>query len=109
MLTIPLQAIPNQTLQCQVNGQNCTITIQQYAYGLFFSLQVGTELIVSSVPCLNLVFLVRFAYLGFIGDFVFVDTQGTSNPIYTALGSRCQLVYLTPAEVAEYAAVAAAA
>ena len=43
--------------------------------------------------CLNLVGLVRSAYLGFIGQLAFFDTQGTSDPDYSGLGTRYQLVY----------------
>lgn len=44
--------------------------------------------------------IVRSAYLGFIGDLAFIDTQGTSDPIYAGLGTRFQLVYLFPVDVA---------
>ncbi len=108
MQVVPLQPVPNQTLQCQLNGQACTINVQQYAYSTVFSLQVSDTDIVDNVPCLNKVVLVRFAYLGFIGDFIFVDTQGSENPVYTGFGAngRFQFVYLTPDEVAEFAAAA---
>lgn len=101
MQVIPTQPIPNQTLQAQLNGQACTIDIFQYAYGLFLTLTIGTAPpIVASVIGENLNRIVRDLYLGFVGDLSFVDTQGQSNPIYTGLGSRWQLVYLTPADLA---------
>jgi hypothetical protein len=99
MLVVPLQALPNITLQCQLNEQACTISIQQYPAGLFLTLYVGGNLIIASVLCENLVKIVRDTYLGFVGDLVFVDTQGTGDPVYTGLGTRYQLVYLTPSEV----------
>jgi hypothetical protein len=102
MLIVPLQPIPNLTLQCQINGQACTISIVQMAYGLFMTLEVGSALIVSNVLMQNLNRIVRDAYLGFIGDFVIVDTQGTQNPDYTGLGgpnARYQLVYLAPTDL----------
>ena len=100
MQVIPLQTLPNQTLQVQLNGQACTINVFQYAYGLFASVAVGATPIINSAICENLVRLVRDAYLGFAGDLVFVDTQGSDNPNYTELGSRWQLVYLSPADLA---------
>jgi hypothetical protein len=39
-------------------------------------------------------------YTPFVGDFVFLDTQGTSNPFYTGLGTRYQLIYLEAADLA---------
>ena len=45
--------------------------------------------------CLNNVGLVRESYLGFIGQLVFVDIQGTDDPYYTGLGLRYLLTYWT--------------
>jgi hypothetical protein len=100
MNIVPLQPIASQTLQVQLNGQACTVDVFQYPFGLFLTLTVGTTLIIASQICQNLNRLVREAYLGFSGDFVFIDTQGTSDPVYTGLGSRWQLVYLAPADLA---------
>jgi hypothetical protein len=103
MQTVPLQAIANQTLQIQLNGQNCTISVQQTAYCMFLTLAVGTQAIVNSEICENLTRIVRYGYLGFIGDLVFQDTQGTSDPVYTGLGgqsARFQLLYLAPSDLA---------
>ena len=100
MQTIPVQALANQTMQVQLNGQTCTINIFQYTYGLFFTLIIGTTDIVVSVICQNGNRLVRDAYLGFSGDLAFVDTQGSSDPVYTGLGGRYQLLYFAPADLA---------
>lgn len=102
MQLIPLQAIPNQTLQVQLNGQACTLEVVQFLYGMFITVFVGNTLIIASVICENNVRIVRSLYLGFLGDLIFLDTQGVSNPIYTGLGgplARFQLCYLTPDEL----------
>lgn len=100
MLIVPLRALPNQTLQVQLAGQPCTINVYQQAYGLFTDLYVAGGLIIGGVICRNLNRIVRSAYLGFTGDLVFGDTQGTSDPLYTGLGSRWQLAYLAEGDVA---------
>lgn len=105
MQIVPLRALPNQTLQIQLNGQACTINVFQLNYGLFITVYVGSQLIVPSVICENLVVIVRNAYLGFSGDFVFVDTQGSLDPVFTGLGARWQLAYLTPADLATFGLV----
>ena len=57
-------------------------------------------LVVGGVPCMNLNLIVRSQYLGYSGDFAFFDTQGTSNPNYTGLGGRFQLIYYSPTDLA---------
>ena len=96
MLVIPVQAIPNQQLQVQLGTQACTLEITQTAYGLFMNVYVSGTLIVGGVLCNNVTLIVGNAYLGFIGDMIFLDTQGNSNPVFTGLGVRYQLLYLTP-------------
>jgi hypothetical protein len=100
MLIIPTQPIPSQTFQIVLNNQNCQLNIYQRYFGLFMDVYyVGPTLIIAGVICQNLNYIVRSLYLGFSGDFVFWDTQGSSNPYYTGLGSRYQLVYLPPSDL----------
>jgi hypothetical protein len=54
---------------------------------------------VTTVLCHDRVRLVRSAYLGFVGDLAFVDTQGHADPQYQDLGSRFVLAYLEPLEL----------
>lgn len=102
MMIVPLSPIPNQSVQAQLNGQACTIDVTQMMYGLFVTLYVGATLIIAGTLARNLNRLVRDLYLGFEGDFVFFDTQGTSDPDYTGLGAqtaRYQLIYLAPSDL----------
>jgi hypothetical protein len=99
MQIVPLQPLPNQTMQVQLGNQACTIGIFQYAYGLFLSLSIGGQAIVSGQICENLVLMVREKYLGFSGDLTIIDTQGSDDPNYTQLGSRFQLIWLEPADL----------
>lgn len=100
MQVVPVQPLQNQTLQAQLGGQACTINLHQFMYGMFCDVLVAGEPIRSGIVCQNLNRVVRSAYLGFAGDLIFVDTQGTSDPVYTGLGSRWQLVYLEASDVA---------
>ena len=47
----------------------------------------------------NLNVIVRSAYLGFVGDLAFIDTQGSDDPVYTGLGARWILTYFAPSEL----------
>ena len=92
--TIPISSLAAQTFTVQLNGQNCSINLYQKSTGLFIDMTVNGNPCIQSVLCLNLVGIVREAYYGFKGQLVFFDSQGKSDPYYTDLGSRYQLVYV---------------
>lgn len=105
MIVIPLQPIPAQTFNVTLNGQACTISLYQKGDYFFMDLSVNGGVIRQCRMVLNRVWFVRYAYLGFVGDLVMFDTQGTNeSPTYYGLGTRYQLYYLTPAEIAAGAA-----
>ena len=96
---IPTQPIPNQSLQVQLDNQACSLSIYQQAYGLYVDVYVNNALIIAGVLAENLNRIVRSLYLGFVGDFIFVDVEGSTDPVYTGLGARYQLVYLAEADL----------
>lgn len=100
--SIPLQAVPYQTVECVLNGQNTKIDVFQKFYGVFINIYLDNNIVIAGVLCENAHLIIRNTYLGYAGDFVFNDTQGTSDPIYTGLGVRYLLVYLTPDELDEF-------
>lgn len=101
MQIIPLQAVPSQIVKAQLGNQPCRINIRQTGFGLFADIYVNEVLLVAGVPCLDRNRLVRSAYLGFIGDLMFQDLQGTDDPTSDGLGSRFQFVYLDASEVVD--------
>ena len=98
MQIVPLKAVPNQTVTVGLGGQVCQINVRQRRTGLFFDIFVSNGLVLAGVLCQDRNPLVRSAYLGFIGDIAWIDTQGTDNPGYEGIGSRWFLVYLTGAD-----------
>lgn len=101
MQTIPIQAAANQILQSRVAGQNVTINLyDKHAQGLFADASADGVTLITGVLCLDANPIIPTHYLGFSGNFIFVDTQGNSDPTYAGLGSRFQLVYLTAEEYA---------
>lgn len=99
MQTIPLQAIYAQTFTVSLGGQSCVITVRQRSTGMFFSLVVNGVTLMTEVLIQQRSLMVRQPSLGFIGDLVFVDTQGSEAPEWSGLGSRWILMYLTPSDV----------
>jgi hypothetical protein len=99
MLLVPLQAVPSQSIKTVLDNQIVELNIYQLRYGMFMNVTVNTTLEIGAVVCQNLNRIIRSEYLnmdaGFSGDFVFQDTQGTSDPYFTGLGTRYQLIYLS--------------
>lgn len=96
MLTIAVQPVPSQTVTATLGGQPCKMTIYQKSTGLFMDVYLNGSPIIVGVLCQNANPIVREAYLGFVGDLTFLDTQGLDPPYYSGLGSRWILAYLQP-------------
>jgi len=100
MQQIPLQAIPNQIVKAPFGSQNTQIALYQKSEGLFCDIYSDGSEIVTGILSLDGVPIVCREYAGFSGQLLFADTQGSSDPDYTGLGSRYQLIYLTETEYA---------
>jgi hypothetical protein len=98
VLNIPVTPVPSQIFNVNLASQVCTIKIYQRSTGLFLDLYVAASLIVGGVICQDANRIVRDAYLGFVGDLAFYDTQGSDDPEYSGLGSRWVLCYLEVAD-----------
>ena len=102
MLQLPLQTVASQTLLVQLNGQNTQISVYQKFTGIFSDVYVDTNPLLLGVRGMNLRLWFMNTYLGFIGDFVWFDNQGTSDPFYQGFAPaspRFSLIYLLPADI----------
>jgi hypothetical protein len=100
MQSISLQPVPSQQLQIVLGGQNCQIAVYLKGQHIYVDLNSNGADISIAVIARDVVPLVPTTYLGFIGNLLFTDTQGTSDPTFDGLGTRYQLVYLTASEFA---------
>lgn len=99
MQQIPINPVPQQSLNIVLANQNVSLNLytltDQYGSSLYADVSIGAIVLKSCIRCINLArWLVGLGYLGFIGDFVIVDTQGNDEPQYTGLGTRWVLIYL---------------
>ena len=99
MQIIPIIDAYAQTLTITLGGQSCRINIKTRATGLYCDLYVNDTLIIGGVVCRNLTQIVIDSYLGFVGDLMFSDTQGTSDPSSPGLGSRFLLFYVEASDL----------
>lgn len=117
MQVIPVSSVPSQTFSVPLSGQAVQISLYTLGEGesqsLYIDVNSNGEQIITGRACKaysglpntvpRLVMTGR-RYLGFQGDFVFIDTQASANnavldPQYSGLGSRWQLLYLSEADL----------
>lgn len=102
MFVIPIQPIPAQILTVVLDGQNCQISLYQKNPCMFADLTVGDSPVSQGVQVRDSIQLNPNDYEGFDGNLFVVDTQGNDDPVYTGLGSRFQLIYLTEVEYEQF-------
>lgn len=120
MITVPLADVPAQSLNITLDGQAVTLNLytlprsaQWYSLGqpntyqqpgqintLFMDVLFGGNPVLTCIQCGNLQRLLEATqYTPFVGDFVFVDTQASADPVSPGLGTRYQLIYLEAADL----------
>lgn len=107
MILVPVTDTASQTLQAQLANQSFTLNVYQksaapnYSNGpaIYMDVLINGVIVLGGIVCWNLNRLIRNAYFGVVGDFCWVDTQGTNDPTTPGLGSRYQLIYLEAADL----------
>ncbi len=105
MMIVPTLAVPSQQIKTVLDDQIVNLAIYQLRYGMFMDVTINDVLEVGGVICQDRNRIIRSSYLnakvGFSGDFAFFDLTGREDPVYTGLGDRFQLGYLSQDELAE--------
>ena len=65
---------------------------------LYCDLYIDDVLVFAGMVCLNGAAIGNYGYLGFVGQLVFIDEQGTSDPSSPGLGTRFLLIYYVPGQ-----------
>ncbi|WP_420703330.1 phage baseplate plug family protein [Aeromonas hydrophila] len=99
MKTVSIEPLKSQTVSVQLGGQQCELRLIQRPSAIYLDLTVNGNPIMQGVPCYYGNKLVRYRYLGFLGDLVFLDNAGTNDPQWDGLGIRYQLFYLEEGEI----------
>lgn len=99
MIRIPLVQEPSQTLAMTLAGQPTQIALRTNGGHLYFDLLLDDQPIITGRVCRNRMrMLTGFEYRGYVGDFMFIDTQGDADPFFLDLNTRYQLMYLEDGE-----------
>lgn len=94
MRTIPIEPQKSQSISISLAGQQCTIRLVQRVMFIYMDLEVDGVPVMQGIPCLYGNKMVRYKYLGFLGDFVFIDNSGQKDPKWSGLGDRYSLYYI---------------
>jgi hypothetical protein len=97
MRIVPLRPTPSQIVSVILGGQFCKIAVYQKQSRLFCDLRIDDALVAGGRLCHDRCRIVRS--VGFAGDLAFLDTRGLEDPVYTGLGGRFSLAYLSAEEV----------
>ena len=91
--TIPLKAVPSQSVNVILSGQPCIIGLRLIGGRQYLSLSVNGDVICRNVLVVNRSAIIRAKYTGFIGELAAIDTQGDEAPQYTGWGTRWLLAF----------------
>jgi len=95
ILVVPLNSVPNQSLNIVLNSQNCTINIWTKNGKTFFDLFLDNSPIIQCRK-INFTQILPYAYLQdkFNGYFSFINNDGNTTPInYNYFGKSQSLIY----------------
>lgn len=91
---IPLRAVANQRVNCQIDGQELEITLHtRLDKRLYISIKCNKQPIVYNRICQNLTPLIDVDYLPIKGVLFFRDSLGNQDPDCKELGKRYRLYW----------------
>jgi hypothetical protein len=93
MLYIQVQALPAQTFQVVLDGQECTISLYQRVGRMFLDLAVGDVGIRKGAICQHNADVIQSESRFFSGNLRWLDTRGQRPPEWQGIGDRFFLVY----------------
>lgn len=98
MLLIPLKPVANQTTTVMLNGQVVRVAVREMTTGVYLTAWLDNVVIQSTILCVDRVRMMDSNYDAFVGGFMFMDSQGISDPESSGIGSRWNLYYLEAGE-----------
>ena len=91
LLEIPLVAVPNQKVTCQLNNQNITFVLRTQAEELYCDVYLGATMIITGMRCVHGGYINQYT-TPLVGNIFFWCENGL-DPVYTELGSTAHLLY----------------
>lgn len=101
MIPVPTSAVPSQTFSIVLANQECQIALRQNGANMYFDLTVdGNPVVTGRIVRNKQRLLLDAQYHSVVGDFIFNDAQGDTQPYFTGLGAgRYQFFYMEVADL----------
>lgn len=103
-LLVPINDLPNQTLNIVLSNQNCTINLLSRNNHVFFDLFLNNVNIIYGRK-LSLTPILPYEYMQslFIGNFFLINNDGNdiTEPDYRLFGITQSLMYYTPSDASQ--------
>ena len=103
LAVISLSAVPSQRLQVVLEDQDVELSILQRGEHVYADVTVNGVIIRQGALCIDRVPILQPGTTDFVGNLIFVDLWGTSDPQWQGYGSRFVLLYYTAEEAEEWA------
>jgi hypothetical protein len=81
-----------------LNGQVVRVAVREMTTGVYLTAWLDNVVIQSTILCVDRVRMMDSNYDAFVGGFMFMDSQGISDPESSGIGSRWNLYYLEAGE-----------
>jgi len=101
MRTIPIQALPNQSLSITVDQQRWTLTIKAAVSTMVVDLALNDVPVLYGLRIMPNQPMIPYRYLSTVGNFMLL-TVNDEIPWWENFGIDQQLVYATAEEIASY-------
>ena len=98
MKKIPISPIPAQTFKIKLSDQNCVIRIYYRFGSTYMDLIVNGTVVCTGAICRDRQNIVQIANNAFVGQLLFVDMLGASDPLYSGFGERWRLFFKAASE-----------
>lgn len=98
MQVIPVAAIPAQSFNVVLDGQNCTIFLYWKQMRLFMDLICNGNVVGTGLICENRADVLQRRTLNFSGTLHFFDMDGNRHPEWAELDTRYFLIFVPASE-----------
>lgn len=99
MRTLPIEAMPNQQLSINIDGNRWTVRLKIAVNSMFADIYLNDEPLILGQRIAVGTPVIPYDYLATAGNFIFV-VEGDALPDWTQFGITQQMLYVSPGELA---------